>query len=142
MAAGSGGPPVLLDDAADPPSLSAEPPPPPPVHPDDAADPPPLPAAGSGGPPAAPPAPALAGPPAPMVVVGDWKIQRVDGGSLRFNAKLLRLDGHGGRHGPTCKADRTLKKGPVGFLMLWLSFGAESKHVVQAMIAGQTHVFN
>ena len=60
-------------------------------------------------------------------IVGDWKVLKIKGGALRFNAKLQRLDAHCGQHGPTCKADRTLRKGPIGFLARWLDHTCETK---------------
>ena len=64
---------------------------------------------------------------APYQVIGDWKIMQVQGGTLRFNKRLQRLDAHCSQTWGTCKADRTLRKGPIGFVMLWLASESATK---------------
>ena len=60
---------------------------------------------------------------------GEWKVVPVHNGWLRYSKVKKRLDAHCSVHGPTCKADRILKKAPLGFLMAWLACPCESKEL-------------
>lgn len=76
---------------------------------------------------------AAAPPPPPPVAVGraprgggGWVVLEVASGWLRFNSSLGRLDAHCRSH-PGCKMDRSLKKGPIGLCMAWLSHRSGDK---------------
>ena len=61
--------------------------------------------------------------------IGDWVVLAVDGGWLRFNPVLKRLDAHCAdpihNFDGKCKMDRVLSKGVIGLVMAWLSGHAE-----------------
>ena len=60
---------------------------------------------------------------APPGTSGDWRALRVKGGWLRFSREKPRLDSHCMFHGRSCKMDRTVRKGPIGYALLWLQAG-------------------
>ena len=50
----------------------------------------------------------------------------VDGGWVRYNRELERLDGHCRQHGANCKMDRRLTRGALGLVLAWVSKGPTS----------------
>ena len=58
---------------------------------------------------------------------GGWVVLDVLGGWLRYSETMARLDAHCAQHGPSCKMDRALKKGPVGLVVAWLAHTCGTK---------------